>query len=221
MDDHRRRGIGMTSQRTRERLVQRLRDEGIRNETVLSVIGSTPRHLFVDEALSSRAYDDTALPIGDGQTISQPYVVARMTEVLIDEGIPQRVLEVGTGSGYQAAVLAQLVPEVYSVERIRRLLEQARKRLRELGYRNVRVRLADGNTGWEGDGPFDGIIVTAAPQGVPRELLEQLADGGRLVAPEGGQGQAQELACYQRQGDDISRTRLGLVSFVPMLGGTQ
>lgn len=221
MDDHRRRGIGMTSQRTRERLVQRLREEGIRNETVLSVIGSTPRHLFVDEALSSRAYDDTALPIGDGQTISQPYVVARMTEALIDEGIPRKVLEVGTGSGYQAAVLAQLVPEVYSVERIRRLLEQARKRLRELGYRNVRVRFADGNTGWEGDGPFDGIIVTAAPQGVPKELLDQLADGGRLVAPEGGQGQAQELVSYHRQGDDVTRTHLGLVSFVPMLGGTQ
>lgn len=221
MDDHRRRGIGMTSQRTRERLVQRLREGGIKNETVLSVMGRTPRHLFVDEALSSRAYDDTALPIGDGQTISQPYVVARMTEALIDEGIPRKVLEVGTGSGYQAAVLAQLVPEVYSVERIRRLLEQARRRLRELGYRNVRVRFSDGNAGWEGDAPFDGIIVTAAPQGVPQELLDQLADGGRLVAPEGGQGEAQELACYYRQGDQITRSHLGLVSFVPMLGGTQ
>ena len=220
-NDNERRGIGMTSQRTRQRLVERLRREGIRNESVLTAIASTPRHLFVDEALASRAYEDTALPIGDGQTISQPFVVARMTEALIDDGIPSRVLEVGTGSGYQAAILAQLVPEVYTVERIRRLADVARRRLRDLGYRNVRVRHADGNAGWEGDGPFDGILVTAAPQGVPPELFEQLADGGRLVAPEGPQGQPQELACYWRRGDEFERQNLGLVNFVPMLGGTQ
>ncbi len=220
MDEKQRRGIGMTSQRTRERLVQRLRNEGIRNESVLAAIGNTPRHLFVDEALSSRAYEDTALPIGAGQTISQPYVVARMTEALVDDGIPNKVLEVGTGSGYQAAILAQLVPEVCTVERIRRLADQAQRRLRQLGYRNVRVRFGDGNAGWDGDGLFDGILVTAAPHGVPPELLEQLADGGRLIAPEGEQGQAQELVCYHRQGEQTTRTCLGLVSFVPMLRGT-
>ena len=221
MDESERRGIGMTSQRTRQRLLDRLRREGIRNESVLAAIGATPRHLFVDEALASRAYEDTALPIGDGQTISQPFVVARMTEALINDGIPDRVLEVGTGSGYQAAILAQLVPQVYTVERIRRLSDQARKRLHQLGYRNVRVRFSDGNAGWEDDGPFAGIIVTAAPRGVPPELLGQLSEGGRLVVPEGPQGSPQELVCYERKGDDVQRTQLGMVSFVPMLGGTQ
>lgn len=220
-DENERRGIGMTSQRTRERLVQRLRQEGIRNEAVLNAVASTPRHLFVDEALASRAYEDTALPIGDGQTISQPFVVARMTEALIDDGIPQRVLELGTGSGYQAAILAQLVPEVFTVERIQRLAEQARRRLRELDYRNVRVRHGDGVTAWEGEAPFDGILVTAAPRGVPQELFAQLADGGRLVVPEGPQGHPQELVAYHRHGDELTRNGLGLVNFVPLVGGTQ
>ncbi|MDN3518408.1 protein-L-isoaspartate(D-aspartate) O-methyltransferase [Aquisalimonas lutea] len=220
-DENERRGIGMTSQRTRERLVQRLRQEGIRNEAVLNAVSSTPRHLFVDEALASRAYEDTALPIGDGQTISQPFVVARMTEALIDDGIPQRVLELGTGSGYQAAILAQLVPEVFTVERIQRLADQARRRLRELDYRNVRVRHGDGVTAWEGEAPFDGILVTAAPRGVPQELFAQLADGGRLVVPEGPQGHPQELVAYHRHGDELSRHGMGLVNFVPLVGGTQ
>lgn len=219
--DQERRGIGMTSQRTRQRLVERLRREGIRNEAVLDAIATTPRHLFVDEALASRAYEDTALPIGEGQTISQPFIVARMTEALVAERDPERVLEVGTGSGYQAAILAQLVPTVLTVERIQRLADQARRRLRELGYRNVRVRHGDGVTAWQSEGPFDGILVTAAPAGVPRDLLEQLGPDGRLVVPEGGQGHPQELVCYQRDGETFQRHSLGLVNFVPLVGGIQ
>ncbi len=220
IDESRQRGIGMTSQRTRERLVQRLREKGIRDERVLEIIRDLPRHLFVEEALASRAYDDTALPIGHGQTISQPWVVARMTEALLEDGIPERVLEIGTGSGYQAAVLARLVPEVYSVERIRPLATQARSRLRALGLHNARVRHGDGFDGWRAHGPFQGIVLTAAPGDVPEALLEQLDDGGRLVAPVGGRD-AQELVRYRRQGDTLTREVLDFVVFVPMLGGVQ
>ncbi|MGD9389013.1 MAG: protein-L-isoaspartate(D-aspartate) O-methyltransferase, partial [Thioalkalispiraceae bacterium] len=164
------RGIGMTSQRTRDRLVQRLKEEGIQDDRVLEVIRSMPRHLFVDEALASRAYEDTALPIGHGQTISQPYVVARMTEALLAAGPLQRVLEVGTGSGYQSAILSQLVEQLFTVERIEPLLERARKKLFDLGLRNIRYCLSDGSWGWQQHAPYDGIIVTAAPEEVPEAL---------------------------------------------------
>ncbi len=211
-------GIGMTSQRTRERLVQRLREEGIRDERVLDVIRHLPRHIFIDEALSSRAYEDTALPIGAGQTISQPYIVARMSEALLEGEPPKRVLEVGTGSGYQCAVLANLVEKVYSVERLASLLNRARSRIQELGLRNVMLRHGDGFQGWPEMAPFDAIIVTAAPAEVPQALLNQLADGGRLVIPVGGRG-AQQLYRITRNGDVCHQELLDLVSFVPMLDG--
>lgn len=220
MDEKHHRGIGMTSQRTRERLVERLREKGIADERVLAVIRMLPRHLFMEEALASRAYDDTALPIGFGQTISQPWVVARMTEALLEDGVPESVLEIGTGSGYQAAVLARLVPRVFTVERIGPLATQARQRLRSLGLHNARVRYGDGFDGWKSYGPFEGILLTAAPNDVPAELLEQLADGGRLVAPVGGRD-GQELVRYRRQGRQVSREVLEQVAFVPMMGGTQ
>ena len=213
-------GIGMTSQRTRDRLVQRLQEEGISNMQVLEVIRSTPRHIFVDEALASRSYEDTALPIGHGQTISQPYVVARMTAALLESGPLNRVLEVGTGSGYQAAVMAPLAGEVYSVERIQPLLDQARARLTELRLRNVRLKHSDGSWGWPEFAPFDAIIATAAPEQVPEALLQQLAIGGRLVMPVGPQG-VQELILLTRTEDGFDRQVLDKVSFVPMLGGTQ
>ncbi|HWP94313.1 MAG TPA: protein-L-isoaspartate(D-aspartate) O-methyltransferase [Gammaproteobacteria bacterium] len=210
--------MGMTSARTRERLVQRLREEGIRDEKVLDAIRNVPRHLFIDEALASRAYEDTALPIGHGQTISQPYVVARMTEALLGGGSPRNVLEVGTGCGYQTAILAGLVEKVHTVERIEALLNRARRTFRELGLRNIRTRLADGTWGWPEYGPYDGIIVTAAPETVPPPLLEQLADQGRLVIPVGPGGH-QELVLLVRRGDRFERTLLDYVSFVPLLGG--
>lgn len=213
-------GIGMTSQRTRDRLVQRLQEEGISNLRVLEVIRSTPRHIFVDEALASRSYEDTALPIGHGQTISQPYVVARMTSVLLESGPLNRVLEVGTGSGYQAAIMAPLAGEVYSVERIQPLLDLARGRLTELQLRNVRLKHSDGSWGWPEFAPFDAIIATAAPEQVPESLLQQLAIGGRLVMPVGPQG-VQELVLLTRTADGIERQVLDKVSFVPMLGGKQ
>ncbi|MDZ7663158.1 protein-L-isoaspartate(D-aspartate) O-methyltransferase [Thiohalophilus sp.] len=212
-------GIGMTSQRTRDRLIDRLREKGIANEAVLEAMRRTPRHIFVDEALATRAYEDTALPIGSGQTISQPYIVARMTEVLLGSGCPQRVLEVGTGCGYQTAILAQLVGEVFSVERIAPLQQRARNLLYELRLTNVRYQHSDGNWGWKKHAPYDGIIVTAAPENVPPELLEQLADGGRLVIPTGGQGQAQRLRLITRQGDEFNETLLEAVSFVPLVQG--
>ena len=212
-------GIGMTSQRTRDRLIDRLREKGIANEAVLEVMRRTPRHIFVDEALATRAYEDTALPIGSGQTISQPYIVARMTEVLLGSGCGQRVLEVGTGCGYQTAILAQLVDEVFSVERIAPLQQRARNLLYELRLTNVRYQHSDGNWGWKKHAPYDGIIVTAAPENVPPELLEQLADGGRLVIPTGGQGQAQRLRLVTRQGDEFNETLLEAVSFVPLVQG--
>lgn len=209
----------MTSQRTRDRLVQRLQEEGISNLQVLEVISRTPRHIFVDEALASRSYEDTALPIGHGQTISQPYVVARMTAALLESGPLNRVLEVGTGSGYQAAIIAPLAGEVYSVERILPLLEQARARLAELQLRNVRLKHSDGSWGWPEFAPYDAIIATAAPEQVPEALLQQLAMGGRLVMPVGPQG-VQELVLLTRTESGIERQVLDKVSFVPMLGGT-
>jgi len=198
------------------RLVQRLRDEGIKNEDVLEVMADTPRHIFLDEALAHRAYEDTALPIGHNQTLSQPYIVARMTEILL-ESKPSRVLELGTGSGFQTAVLAQLVNEVFSVERIRPLQEKAKQRLRQLGLRNVRTRHADGGMGWPEAAPYDGIIVTAAPSEIPEELLRQLADGGRLVIPVGGD--KQELTVVTRRGNNFDHRVIEPVYFVPLLGG--
>jgi protein-L-isoaspartate(D-aspartate) O-methyltransferase len=210
-------GIGMTSQRTRDRLVQRLRSEGIVNAAVLEAIRATPRHLFVDEALASRAYEDTALPIGSGQTISQPYIVARMTELLL-EVEPRKVLEVGTGSGYQAAILSSLVDKVYSTERIDTLASQARQRFRKLGYRNVRVQHSDGTWGWPQFEPFDAIIVTAGGEEIPKPLLEQLAVGGRLVMPLGGRTQ-QTLVTVTRTQTVYERVDLDPVIFVPLIGG--
>ncbi|MCK0106421.1 protein-L-isoaspartate(D-aspartate) O-methyltransferase [Marinobacter sp. S0848L] len=209
-------GIGMTSRRTRMRLVQRLRESGIESERVLEVIGQIPRHIFLDEALSHRAYEDTALPIGYSQTLSQPYIVARMTELLLAHE-PARVLELGTGSGYQTSVLSQLFEEVYSVERIRPLQERARDRLRQLNIRNVMLKHADGGMGWPDRGPFDGIIVTAAPADVPKELLDQLADGGVLIAPVGEHDQV--LVEIVRTGESFERRELEPVKFVPLLGG--
>ncbi|HLV77648.1 MAG TPA: protein-L-isoaspartate(D-aspartate) O-methyltransferase [Marinobacter sp.] len=209
-------GIGMTSRRTRMRLVQRLRESGIHSEQVLDVIAQVPRHIFLDEALAHRAYEDTALPIGYGQTLSQPYIVARMTELLLAHE-PERVLELGTGSGYQTAVLSRLFRDVYSVERIRPLQDKARERLRQLNLRNVMLRHADGGMGWPDKGPFNGIIVTAAPNEVPAELLDQLADGGVLIAPVGEETQV--LVEIVRQGENFERRELEPVRFVPLLGG--
>lgn len=213
------RGIGMTSQRTRDRLIARLREEGIRNSAVLEVMREVPRHIFVDEALASRAYEDTALPIGQGQTISQPYIVARMTEILLAEGVPGKVLEVGTGSGYQAAVLARLVPQVYSVERIEAFQRAARERFRMLELRNIRIKHSDGSWGWLEHAPYEGIIVTAAPEEVPSALLDQLAPGGRLVMPLGPRGN-QALILIVRRAGGFERMDIERVSFVPLLGGT-
>jgi protein-L-isoaspartate(D-aspartate) O-methyltransferase len=212
-------GIGMTSQRTRERLIQRLREKGIRDIAVLEAMRNTPRHIFVDEALASRAYEDTALPIGHGQTISQPYTVARMTEALIQGGAPETVLEIGTGSGFQCAILAQLVRRVYSLERIEALQALARQRLRELGLRNVRLKHSDGGVGWPEYGPFDGIMVTAAPAGLPQSLLEQLALGGRLVLPL-QRDQGQVLLRITRTPEGYHQEQLEAANFVPLQGGT-
>ncbi len=214
------RGIGMTSQRTRERLVQRLGDAGIRDVHVLNVLRHVPRHLFVDEALASRAYEDSSLPIGHGQTISQPWVVARMTEVLLEAGTPSRVLEIGTGSGYQAAVLAALVPELYTIERVRALHERCRDLFRQLNLRNVRQRLGDGFAGWPERAPFDAIMLTAAPDVLPPALLEQLAVGGRLVAPVGG-AEEQWLRVIERDDSGYRSRDVARVSFVPMRDGTE
>jgi len=208
----------MTSQGTRDRLVRRLREHGIRDERVLGAIAATPRHEFVDEALSSRAYEDTALPIGLGQTISQPWVVAKMTEALLDGDNPDKVLEIGTGSGYQAAILAALVPQVFTVERIEELLKQARRRFHKLGLHNIYTRHADGHLGWPSQAPFDGIIVTAAASHVPGELIEQLRVGGVLVAPVERHGM-QRLLVFRRTEEGIDEHDLGGVIFVPMLSG--
>jgi protein-L-isoaspartate(D-aspartate) O-methyltransferase len=213
-------GIGMTSARTRERLVQRLQEQGIADQRVLDRIRNVPRHLFMDEALATRAYEDTALPIGFGQTISQPFVVARMTEALLAAGDAPRVLEIGTGCGYQTAVLSPLVKEIYTIERIAPLLGRARRTLRELRIRNVNFRHDDGNIGWAARAPFDGIVLTAAPHTVPQLLFDQLKVGGRLIAPVGPEGR-QELFRYTKGESKIDRQSLGAVSFVPLVSGLQ
>src|SRR5271165_2613238 len=213
-------GIGMTSARTRERLVQRLQEQGITDQRVLDRIRNVPRHLFVDEALATRAYEDTALPIGFGQTISQPYVVARMTAALLEAAPARKVLEIGTGCGYQTAVLSPLVAEIYTIERIASLLTRARRSLRELRIRNVHFRHDDGTVGWPARAPFDGILLSAAPHTVPPALLEQLNVGGRLIAPVGPDGR-QELIRYTKGEARVQRESLGLVSFVPLLSGLQ
>lgn len=210
-------GIGMTSQRVRDRLVDRLREAGIVNEAALNAVRVVPRHLFIDEALASRAYEDTALPIGHGQTISQPWVVARMTEAVLAVE-PRTVLEVGTGSGYQAAILAALGLEVFTVERIGDLLRQARKRFRQLGM-NVRSKHDDGRIGWPEHGPYDAIVVTAAAPALVDALIDQLAVGGRLVAPVGGAGGQVLLQLTRRADGTIAQEELAPVSFVPLLSG--
>ncbi|MDR2215480.1 MAG: protein-L-isoaspartate(D-aspartate) O-methyltransferase [Nevskiaceae bacterium] len=211
-------GIGMTSARTRDRLVQRLREQGITNLKVLERIRTVPRHIFVDEALASRAYEDTALPIGWGQTISQPYIVAKMTEALIAGPALRKVLEVGTGCGYQTAVLAPLVATLYSVERIAPLVKRARERVRSLDINNVRFKHGDGMKGWSTQAPFDGILAAAAPLTIPETLVEQLAIGGRLIVPVGPEGQQQLLRITRREAG-LHREVLGTVSFVPLLAG--
>jgi protein-L-isoaspartate(D-aspartate) O-methyltransferase len=216
------RGLGMTSQRARDRLIERLQAEGVADKRVLDVMRRLPRHLFIEEALASRAYEDTALPIGQAQTISQPWVVARMTEALLASALPKRVLEIGTGSGYQAAVLAALVENVYTVERIDELLRNARRRFRKLGIENVRSRHADGKLGWPEHGPYDAIMLTAADDQVPAELFAQLTNEGVLVAPVGKPG-AQRLMRYRRvetaEKSEWVGEALEAVSFVPLLGG--
>jgi len=211
-------GVGMTSQRTRNRLTDRLRAEGISNESLLEVIASTPRHLFVDEALAHRAYEDTALPIGYSQTISQPYIVARMTQAILDLGQPRSILEVGTGSGYQTVILAQLMDDIYTVERISSLLEKAVSRFRLLGLNHIRYKYDDGQLGWPEKQPFDAIMVTASPREIPQELVAQLRPGGCMVVPVGTPGN-QELTLVQRNEDGFSTEVLERVRFVPLLGG--
>ena len=212
-------GLGMTSRRTRNRLVVRLREQGISDEKVLGVINEIPRHLFVDEALAHRAYEDTALPIGFNQTISQPYVVAKMTEALVCGPPIKKVLEIGTGSGYQTAILAQLVEEVFSVERISGLIKRARRILGDIGYRNISFKHADGSLGWESQAPFDSIIITACPRTVPESLLNQLADDGSVIAPV-GDGNKQDLVLFKKTGADFTKTIMEPVKFVPLLAGT-
>lgn len=213
-------GIGMTSQRTRERMVQRLGDLGITNLRVLEAMLHVPRHLFVDEAFAHRAYEDVALPIAFNQTISQPYIVARMTDLLL-AGLPEqpRILEIGTGCGYQTAVLARVVQHVFSIERIGPLLERTRQRFRELAIANVTLKCADGSFGWSQHAPFDGIIVTAAAPVVPEALVKQLSAGGTLVLPEGGK--TQKLRVYRRVNDALRVDELEDVRFVPLLGGVE
>ncbi len=214
-------GQGMTSQRARDRLVSTLRSEGIKDTRVLEVLRTLPRHLFIDEALAARAYENTALPIGFGQTISQPWIVARMTEALLESGAPAKVLEIGTGSGYQAAVLARLVSTVYSVERIEELLRQARRRFRALKLDNIRTRHDDGMLGWSAEAPYDAIIITAAGELPPAELLVQLAPGGIVLGPFGPPSEQRLLRFRADAGGHLQREDLGAVSFVPLLSGTR
>jgi protein-L-isoaspartate(D-aspartate) O-methyltransferase len=214
-------GIGMTSLRTRERLVQRLIDQGIQQVAVLEAMRTTPRHLFIEEALSHRAYEDVSLPIGFNQTISQPYIVARMTEVILAATIEgANILEIGTGCGYQTAILAQLVKRVYSIERISPLLEKTKLRLKEVGISNIQLKCADGNYGWPQHAPFDGIITTAAAEEVPKALLEQLAEGGVIVIPVGNV-EKQELKVYRKVKGGIIVESLEPVYFVPLLSGVE
>ena len=210
-------GIGMTSSRTRDRMLNRLREQGIKDETTLSAISDIPRHIFVDEALSIRAYEDVSLPIGYGQTISQPYIVARMTEMLRNGAQLNKVLEVGTGCGYQTAILSRVAREVLSVERIRPLVLKARNHLRALKCTNVKLDHADGSNGLEDYAPFDGIIVTAAASHIPENLLAQLAEGGRMVIPVGTESQT--LYLIERVDGEFKKTELEAVKFVPLLGG--
>lgn len=209
----------MTSQRTRDRLITRLEARGIRNARVLEALRMTPRHLFVDEALASRAYEDIALPIGHKQTISQPYVVACMTEAILQNGVPGKVLEIGTGSGYQAAVLAALVDQVYTVERIEPLYQQARRRALHLGLHNIRFKLSDGSWGWESYAPYDAVMVTAAPREIPSALMDQLAENGRLVIPVGQASGVQDLMLLRKTREGVEQQSLGDVSFVPLVQG--
>lgn len=210
-------GIGMTSQRTRDRLIERLRAKGIQNPQVLEAMRLLPRHMFVDEALASRAYEDDALPIGHKQTISQPYIVARMTEALLVEDNPQKILEIGTGSGYQAALLSRLVEQVYTVERIKPLYLQTKKLLASLKIRNVRCKLSDGTWGWEGYAPYDAIIVTCAAAEIPSSLITQLKYGGRLIIPVGEAEASQQLLTLKRTQDGIIKEKLEDVLFVPLV----
>ena len=219
MMNHRFPGIGMTSARTRDRLIERLRKEGIGDEQVLAAMGAVPRHIFIDEALASRAYEDIALPIGAGQTISQPYIVARMTQALVAGKRLSKVLEIGSGCGYQTAVLAHLVERVYSVERIASLAALARERLHALGVNNVRMRHGDGLDGWPAHAPYDGILVAAAPGYVPQALVEQLDVSGRLVIPVGARG-GQRLLLLARTETGVEEEMLERVSFVPLVSGT-
>lgn len=212
-------GEGMTSQRARDRLALSLKDGGIRDAQVIDVIRNLPRHHFIDQALHAHAYDNTALPIGHGQTISQPWVVARMTEALLEFGMPQKVLEIGTGSGYQAAVLATLVPQVFTVERIEELLRQARRRFRQLGLSNLRSRHDDGKLGWPDEAPFDAIILTAAGDTIPTRILDQLSPTGVLVAPVGSASSQTLIRMHGDGQGDFIQEELGAVSFVPLLGG--
>jgi len=215
---HHAKGLGLASAGSRKRLVDELRQWGIKDERVLKVMERVPRHEFLEDALKGRAYENNALPIGLAQTISQPYIVARMTEAIVKDGIPKRVLEIGTGSGYQTAVLAELVQAVFTVERLRHLSEQARRRLAALGYQNIVYTYSDGMNGWAAHAPYDAIVVTAAAERVPPALLEQLAPGGRLVIPVGGPG-SQRLQLMCRKPSGTTTQPLGEVSFVPLLGG--
>ena len=213
-------GVGMTSQRTRDRLMDRLRAKGIKNEDVLRVMSLVPRHLFVDEAMSSRSYEDSSFPIGHGQTISQPYIVARMTELLLESESLENVLEVGTGSAYQAAVLGGLVKNLHTVEVIPELYRQGRDVLYDLGYRNIRTHLGDGSWGWEEAAPYDAIMVTAAPDEIPSALKEQLKVGGRMIIPVGAQKSEQILQVLTRTSEyDYSIENHESVLFVPLVGG--
>ncbi len=211
----------MVGERARERLLTILSEKGIESAPVLAAMANVPRHLFVDEALAHRAYDDVVLPIGYEQTISQPFIVARMTEVLYREAKHDRILEIGTGCGYQAAVLAQLWTRVYSIERIRDLHRYARQRLLALGLANIQTKAADGHYGWPEEAPFDAIMLTAAPPEIPQRLLAQLGEGGCLLAPVGAQGAVQYLTLVRRIGDDFEYTQLDAVRFVPMRKGIE